>query len=101
MDGQTRYRARDFRVCLVVRYIFGIDDPSVLMAAALHDAIKDTPTVFDDLEEHFGRQAVDWAAAMCKGTRRQDERGRKYVANLTTAPWQVTVCARQQTSSAT
>ena len=71
MDGQTRYRARDFRVCLVARYTFGIDGPSVLMAAALHDAIEDTPTDLDGPEEHFGRQAVDWAVATCKGRRPQ------------------------------
>jgi (p)ppGpp synthase/HD superfamily hydrolase len=92
-DGQTPYVAHVFRVCLIVRHVFGIDDPAVLMAAALHDAIEDTPTDFDELEESFGREAAAWAAALCKDMRKPEaERERDYVAHLTAAPWQVKVC---------
>ena len=92
-DGLTPYAAHVFRACLIVRHVFGIDDPQVLMAAALHDAIEDTPTDFDDLEEQFGRNAAEWAAALCKDMRlRQDERERLYIAHLSVAPWQVRVC---------
>jgi guanosine-3',5'-bis(diphosphate) 3'-pyrophosphohydrolase len=92
-DGQTPYVAHVFRVCLIVRHVFGIDDPRVLMAAALHDAIEDTPTDFDDLEERFGRQVAEWAAALCKDMRRPEkDREEQYVAHLIQAPWQVKVC---------
>jgi guanosine-3',5'-bis(diphosphate) 3'-pyrophosphohydrolase len=92
-DGQTPYVAHVFRVCLIVRHVFGIEDARVLMAAALHDAIEDTPTDFDDLEEHFGREVADWAAALCKDMRRPEkEREQEYVAHLREAPWPVKVC---------
>src|SRR5262249_2391245 len=92
-DGQTPYVAHVFRVCLIVRHVFGIDDARVLMAAALHDAIEDPPTDFDDLEESFGRPVAEWAAALCKDMRRPEkEREKEYVAHLTAAPWQVKVC---------
>jgi guanosine-3',5'-bis(diphosphate) 3'-pyrophosphohydrolase len=92
-DGQTPYAAHVFRVCLIVRHVFKIDDARVLMAAALHDAIEDTPTDFDDLENLAGRQAAEWAAALCKDMRRPEPvREQEYVAHLTQAPWQVKVC---------
>jgi guanosine-3',5'-bis(diphosphate) 3'-pyrophosphohydrolase len=92
-DGQTPYVAHVFRVCLIVRHVFGIDDPRALMAAALHDAIEDTATDFDDLEKTFGREVAAWAAALCKDTRLpEEERERQYVAQLVKAPWQVKVC---------
>ena len=53
-DRETPYVAHPFRVCLIARQVFGIDDPKVLMAALLHDAIEDTTTDRDDLIEHFG-----------------------------------------------
>jgi guanosine-3',5'-bis(diphosphate) 3'-pyrophosphohydrolase len=92
-DGKTPYASHPFRVCLVVRHVFGIDDPSALTAAALHDTIEDTTTDFDDLEEHFGPEVASWVAALSKDSRmRQDERERAYEAQLAKAPWQVKVC---------
>jgi guanosine-3',5'-bis(diphosphate) 3'-pyrophosphohydrolase len=92
-DGQTPYAAHVFRVCLIVRHVFGIDDPDVLTAAVLHDTIEDTPTDFDDLEESFGRRPAEWAAALCKDMRLPEkEREEQYTAHLATAPWQVKVC---------
>jgi guanosine-3',5'-bis(diphosphate) 3'-pyrophosphohydrolase len=92
-DGQTPYVAHVFRVCLIVRHVFGIDDARALMAAALHDAIEDTATDFDDLEKTFGREVAAWAATLCKDTRLpEEERERHYVAQLVKAPWQVKVC---------
>ena len=92
-DGQTPYYAHVVRVCLIVRHVFGIDDPNVLMAAALHDTIEDTPTDFDDLDEKFGQQVAHWAADLCKDMRKPEkEREAEYVAHLVTAPWQVKVC---------
>jgi guanosine-3',5'-bis(diphosphate) 3'-pyrophosphohydrolase len=92
-DGQTPYVAHVFRVCLIVRHAFGIDDPRALAAAALHDTVEDTTTDFDDLEEAFGREVAEWATLLCKDKRRpDDEREEEYVARLAGAPWQVKVC---------
>jgi (p)ppGpp synthase/HD superfamily hydrolase len=92
-DGRTPYVAHVFRVCLIVRHVFGIDDPRALTAAALHDTVEDTTTDFDDLEEAFGREVAEWATLLCKDKRlRDDEREEKYIAQLTRAPWQVKVC---------
>lgn len=57
-DGRTPYAAHPFRVCLIVRQIFGIDDPEVLTAALLHDTIEDTTTDFDEPEEKFGARVA-------------------------------------------
>jgi guanosine-3',5'-bis(diphosphate) 3'-pyrophosphohydrolase len=92
-DGHTPYAGHVFRVCLIVRHIFGITDPKALMAAALHDTIEDTTTDFDDLEERFGREVAELAAALCKDTRLPEkEREEAYIAQLVRAPWQVKVC---------
>jgi guanosine-3',5'-bis(diphosphate) 3'-pyrophosphohydrolase len=92
-DGQTPYVAHVVRVCLIVRHVFGVADPTALTAAVLHDAIEDTDTDFDDLEERFGRGAAAWAAALCKDKRLpEDAREEDYVARLVAAPWQVKVC---------
>ena len=92
-DGATPYAAHPFRVCLVVRDIFGYDDPHMLLAALLHDTIEDTTTDFDDLEERYGSEIASWVALLSKDKRLQDdEREREYVARLKSAPWQVQVC---------
>ena len=92
-DKETPYAAHPFRVCLIVRQVFGIDDPQVLTAALLHDTIEDTPTDFDDLAEQFGPEAAGWAAALTKdGRLPEDDREAAYMKVLTAAPWQVQVC---------
>jgi (p)ppGpp synthase/HD superfamily hydrolase len=92
-DGQTPYAAHTFRVCLVLRHVFGIDDPRVLTAALLHDTIEDTPTDFDDLAEQFGAEVAGWVAALTKDMRREEaEREEEYRRVLATAPWPVVVC---------
>lgn len=92
-DGQTPYVAHVMRVCLIVRHVFGIDDPRALMAAALHDTVEDTTTDFDDLEDHFGREIAEWATLLCKDKRlREEERETEYLGRLALAPWQVKVC---------
>ena len=50
-DGETPYFSHPVRVCLVVRHVFGFDDPRMLAAALLHDTIEDTTTDCDDLIE--------------------------------------------------
>jgi (p)ppGpp synthase/HD superfamily hydrolase len=92
-DGLTPYVSHVFRVCLVVRQVFGIDDPKVLMAAVLHDTIEDTTTDYDDLAERFGSDVASWVALLSKDTRLPDpEREPQYLKGLQTAPWQVKAC---------
>jgi guanosine-3',5'-bis(diphosphate) 3'-pyrophosphohydrolase len=92
-DGQTPYVSHVFRVCLVVRHVFGVSDPRVLTAAVLHDTIEDTTTDYDDLRELFGDEVASWVAALSKDMRQpEDERERQYMATLARSPWQVQVC---------
>ena len=82
-DGQTPYVAHPFRVCLIVRHVFGIDDPEFLTAALLHDTIEDTTTDYDDLAERFGARVASWVAALSKDMRLpDDDREATYVAAL-------------------
>ena len=92
-DGKTPYASHPFRVCLVVRHIFGFDDRRMLIAALLHDTIEDTTTDFDDLAEKFGREIAEWVAYLSKDKRRpDDQREHAYIEGLRSAPWQVQVC---------
>src|SRR5262245_8538104 len=85
-DGETPYAAHPFRVCLIVRHVFGIDDPDTLTAALLHDTIEDTTTDYDDLEEQFGEKVAGWVAALTKDKRLpDDEREEAYMATLAAA----------------
>jgi (p)ppGpp synthase/HD superfamily hydrolase len=85
-DGETPYAAHPFRVCLVVRHVFGIDDPDTLTAALLHDTIEDTTTDYDDLEKQFGAKVAGWVTALTKDKRLpDDEREEAYMATLTAA----------------
>jgi guanosine-3',5'-bis(diphosphate) 3'-pyrophosphohydrolase len=91
-DGETPYAAHTFRVCLVVRHVFGIDDPEVLTAALLHDTIEDTTTDCDDLIKHFGPRVAGWVAALTKDKRLpDDEREAAYMATLAAADPEVKV----------
>src|SRR6516225_8950734 len=92
-DRVTPYVSHPFRVCLVVRDIFGCEDPRMLITALLHDAIEDTTTDYDDLEQRYGAEIATWVAYLTKDKRLPDqERERMYVNRLKEAPWQVQVC---------
>jgi guanosine-3',5'-bis(diphosphate) 3'-pyrophosphohydrolase len=92
-DGVTPYVSHVFRVCLVVRHVFGFDDTRMLVAALLHDTIEDTTTDRDDIIERFGPEVAGWVASLSKDKRLpDDERERKYREGLCAAPWQVQVC---------
>jgi guanosine-3',5'-bis(diphosphate) 3'-pyrophosphohydrolase len=92
-DGKTPYAAHVFRVCLIVRHVFGVTDLQALLAAALHDTIEDTTTDFDDLEKHFGAEVARWVALLSKDKRSPEEaREEAYCRGLAAAPWQVKVC---------
>ena len=95
-DNRTPYVAHVFRVCMVARHVFGLDDPRALAAAVLHDTLEDTRTDYDDLLEllgGLGHPVADWVAALSKDTRREEpQREADYLAVLARAPWQVKVC---------
>jgi guanosine-3',5'-bis(diphosphate) 3'-pyrophosphohydrolase len=92
-DGITPYVSHVFRVCLVLRHLFGIDDPQALTAAALHDTVEDTNTDFDELQEAFGEEVANWVALLSKDKRLPEERREPaYAEALAHAPWQVQVC---------
>lgn len=92
-DGQTPYASHAFRVCLILRDIFGISDREALAAALLHDTLEDTTTDFDDLAEQFGPQVAQFVAALTKDSRLPEpEREAAYCQGLAGAPWQVKAC---------
>jgi len=78
-DKETPYFSHPVRVCLVVRQVFGFDDPHMLTAALLHDTIEDTTTDCDDIIERFGPVVAKWVAALSKDSRMpHDEREAQY-----------------------
>jgi (p)ppGpp synthase/HD superfamily hydrolase len=92
-DGVTPYVSHAFRVCLVVRDLFGFDDPRMLITALLHDTIEDTTTDFDDIQKAYGTEIASWVAYLSKDKRYPErERELVYLASLMNAPWQVQVC---------
>jgi guanosine-3',5'-bis(diphosphate) 3'-pyrophosphohydrolase len=92
-DGQTPYVAHVFRVCLILRHVFGIDDAESLMTAVLHDTIEDTNTDYDDVAEAFGDRIAAGAAALSKDKRLQEERREKtYKKTLAAASPQIKLC---------
>src|SRR5438552_6042427 len=92
-DHATPYASHPFRVCLVVRDIFGFTDPRMLITALLHDTIEDTTTDFDDIEKQYGREIAQWVAQLTKNKALRDaDREADYIQRLRAAPWQVQAC---------
>lgn len=92
-DGQTPYASHAFRVCLILRDIFGIADRAALTAALLHDTIEDTTTDFDDLAEGFGLEVAHLVVWLTKDSKLPEEqREAVYCQGLSQAPWQAKVC---------
>jgi guanosine-3',5'-bis(diphosphate) 3'-pyrophosphohydrolase len=92
-DGRTPYVSHVFRVCTIVRTVFGFDDPRMLTAAVLHDTLEDTTSDFDDIEEQFGREVATWVATLSKDKRLPEpDREADYLRSLQQAPWQVQAC---------
>jgi (p)ppGpp synthase/HD superfamily hydrolase len=88
-DGETPYFSHPVRVCLVVRHVFGFDDPKMLAAALLHDTIEDTTTDFDDLVKEFGPEVARWVAALTKDSRLPEaEREEAYGRQIAASEWQ-------------
>ncbi len=91
-DKETPYFSHPVRVCLVVRHVFGFDDPRMLAAALLHDTIEDTTTDYDDIVERFGPDVARWVAAVSKDSRMPfEEREEAYRRALGAAEWQAKV----------
>jgi len=92
-DGLTPYIGHPFRVCIVVRDLFGFDDPRILITALLHDTIEDTTTDFDDIEKRYGHEIATWVSCLSKDKRMPDrQRELAYLQRIQEAPWQVQVC---------
>ena len=78
-----------WRVALTVRHVFGVDDETALVAALLHDLIKDTTTDYDDLLKAFGQAVAEAVAALTKDARLPEaEREAAYDHQLAAASWQ-------------
>lgn len=91
-DKLTPYAAHVMRVGVIVRHVFGLDDPRILTTAFLHDTIEDTQTDFDDIEERYGQEIAQWVSLLTKNKKLpEDERERVYLEGLNSAPWQVKV----------
>jgi len=88
-DRVTPYCAHPFRVAMIVRHIFEVDDEVALAGALLHDVIEDTDTDFDDVEEECGLEVAEIVAALTKNmSLRKPIREKKYDEQLAAAPWQ-------------
>lgn len=88
-DGRTPYIAHPFRVAMIVRDLFGLEDPEVLAAAILHDTIEDTATDYDEVCEHFGRRVADLVGALTKDMRLPEEqREDRYDQQLAESTWE-------------
>jgi guanosine-3',5'-bis(diphosphate) 3'-pyrophosphohydrolase len=86
-DGQTPYASHVFRVCLILRHVFGIADEHILTAAVLHDTVEDTTTDYDDLNDRFGAEVAGWVGTLSKDKRLpEEEREAAYMAGLARAP---------------
>jgi guanosine-3',5'-bis(diphosphate) 3'-pyrophosphohydrolase len=89
-DGQTPYVSHPFRVCLIVRHLFGVDDVRILTAAVLHDTIEDTTTDCDDIVAAFGPEVAEWVAALTKDKRLpEDQREPDFIRSFSGGGWPV------------
>lgn len=92
-DGETPYASHVCRVAMIVRHVFGCQDPRVLTAAVLHDTIEDTPTDYDDLASLFGDEVAGWVSTLTKDMRLPEARREEaYLHALTQAEWPVILC---------
>ncbi len=88
-DQKTPYVAHCFRVAMIVRHLFNVDDEVAWATALLHDTIEDTATDYDDVLAACGREVADAVAAMTKDMRLvEDDREIAYDRQLAEASWQ-------------
>jgi ADP-ribose pyrophosphatase YjhB (NUDIX family)/5'-deoxynucleotidase YfbR-like HD superfamily hydrolase len=89
-DGQTPYISHPFRVALTVRDVFGVEDPTALCIALLHDVIEDTTTDFDDVQAEFGSEVAEAVACLTKDKRLPEtQREIAFYEQIDRSPWRV------------
>ena len=92
-DGETPYVAHLYRVVTVLTTVFGMQEPEVLAAAALHGAIEDTPTDLDQVAEVAGERVARYVASLSKDNRLADkQREQAYLEQLQEADIGVKLC---------
>lgn len=92
-DDKTPYVSHVFRVMFIVRHVFNIEDPQVLMTAVLHDTLEDTTTDFDDLKKESGDRVAEFVGYLTKDKRVVEEQRENMYRNiLASSAWQVQVC---------
>lgn len=87
-DGTTPYIAHPMRVMTIICRTFGVDDETILAAAALHDVIEDTTKDYDSVAHHFGPDVAQLVADMSKdGRLPQERREHEYHEQIRQASW--------------
>ena len=59
-DGRTPYVVHPGGVLRLLSTHLGVEDPEVLVAAALHDVLEDTPTAPQAIRSAFGPRVLGW-----------------------------------------
>lgn len=91
-DRRTPYAAHPFRVAMVVRHIFGVDDEQTIAAALLHDVIEDTPADRDDIIHGCGPEVARITSSLSKDVRLpESEREDLYHQQLAESDWRVQI----------
>ncbi len=91
-DGATPYFSHVARVTLILSHVFGVTDHDTLTAAFLHDALEDTNTDYDELEEIFGKTIADYVVALTKNVMLpKKKRETEYEKRLVAAPENVKI----------
>jgi guanosine-3',5'-bis(diphosphate) 3'-pyrophosphohydrolase len=86
-DKETPYASHPFRVCMILRNVFMVEDEEILAAAVLHDTIEDTTTDRDDLIKEFGDKIAEYVALLSKDKRMEEAvREAAYIKQLKGAP---------------
>lgn len=67
-DGKTPlpYLTHVVEVVINLREFGGVEDPEMLIAAALHDTLEDTPTTAQEIESIFGARVAELVKGMTR-----------------------------------
>ena len=91
-DGVTPYFSHVARVTIILSHVFGVTDCDTLTAAFLHDALEDTDTDYDELEEVFGKTVAAYVVALTKNVMLpKKKRETEYEKRLIAAPENVKI----------
>jgi (p)ppGpp synthase/HD superfamily hydrolase len=61
---------------------FGVEDQNILAAALLHDALEDTNTTYEELEQIFGKEIADMVDEVSHPKNYNDEQRKEYHEKL-------------------